>query len=160
MPECPYIATRLNLSFSLIRIVYNGRCLSSDTAQLAFVTPHPALRLDPALSCLAAMAAPGKDVPVVFSDTPTCQERMSQILPLVGSRSELLNWSARQMWKHRSLPPRLFDFYRFLRPLPFRLERALQAVLVFNGFGWPRRFDFSEARARGSVMEHLEKALA
>jgi len=34
------------------------QCLSCDTAQLAFVTPDSALRVDPALSCLAAMAAP------------------------------------------------------------------------------------------------------
>jgi hypothetical protein len=40
------------------------------------------------------------------------------------------------------------------------LERALPAVLVFNGFGWRRRFDFSVARARTSVIERLEKALA
>jgi len=151
---------RLNLPLWLIRIVYN---VSACLAILLSLLLSPLILLyGLILLCLVWLRwlRRGKDVLVVFSDTPTCQKRMSQILPLVESRSEQLNWSARKMWKCWSLGPRLFDFYRFLGPPPFMLERALPAVLVFNGFGWPRRFDFSVARARDSVIERLEKALA
>jgi hypothetical protein len=102
----------------------------------------------------------GKDVLVVFSEGPTCRERMSRIMPLVGSRSELLNWSERTKWNRWSLAPQLFAFYRFLGPQPFQMESALPAILVVRKFHWPRSFDFlGNLATRDSLLERLEQEL-
>ena len=85
MPQCPYIAMRLNLPLWLIRIVYNG---SVCVAILLSLLLSPLLLFYVLiLLCLVWLRwlRRGKDVLVVFSDTPTCQERMSQILPLVDA---------------------------------------------------------------------------
>jgi hypothetical protein len=60
VPQCPYIAMRLNLPFRLIRIVYNGSACLATLPSFLLSPLIPALRLDPTLSCLAAMAAPAE----------------------------------------------------------------------------------------------------
>jgi len=82
----------------------------------------------------------GKDVLTVLADSPSCERRMQQILPLVNSRSEFLNWSKREMWKRWSIGPQVFGFYFFLGPQPFRLKYCLPVVFVFRRFYWPTTF--------------------
>jgi hypothetical protein len=86
----------------------------------------------------------GKDVLTVFSDTPSCQEKMKEILPLVGSRAEFLNWSQRRTWNRWSIGPQVFRFYSFLGPQPFRLESSLPVVFVFRRIYWPTTLSFGQ----------------
>src|SRR4029077_20978018 len=54
----------------------------------------------------------GKDILLIYSDSPIWHEYMTnQILPLVRSRAEILNWSERSRWPNWSLAVRLFRSY-------------------------------------------------
>ena len=51
----------------------------------------------------------GKDILLIHSDSPIWHEYMTnQILPLVRSRAEILNWSEHSRWPNWSLAVRLF----------------------------------------------------
>lgn len=102
----------------------------------------------------------GKDVLTVFADTPSSKQRMEQILPLVASRSEFLNWSERERWNRWSIGPQIFRFYSFLGPQPFRLKSCLPVVLVFKRFYWPTTFSFGGLRtAEPQVINRLRQEL-
>ena len=102
----------------------------------------------------------GKDVLTVFADTPSSEQRMEQILPLVTSRSEFLNWSKRELWKRWSIAPHIFRFYSFLGPPPFRLKSCLPVVFVFRRFYWPTTFSFGGFRTtEAQVIDKLKQEL-
>jgi hypothetical protein len=77
----------------------------------------------------------GRYVLVVYSDSPIWQEYFEQnVLPAVGSRGVVLNWSDRKQWSY-SLPVALFRFFagtREFNPL----------AIVFQPLAWPRQFRF------------------
>lgn len=51
----------------------------------------------------------GRDVLVVLSDNPIWRDYMlSEIVPLVGQRAVVLNWSERRIWPRRSLATSVF----------------------------------------------------
>lgn len=107
----------------------------------------------------------GKDVLTVFADCPSCERRMEQILPLVDSRSEFLNWSKREMWNRWSIGPQVFRFYSFLGPQPFRLKSCLPVVFVFKRSYWPSTFSFgglrtNEAQVINRLKQELEPGIA
>ena len=83
----------------------------------------------------------GRDVLLVFSDSPIWHEYMtSQILPLVQSRAEILNWSERNRWTRWSLATRVFYSYsgnRNFNPMvilfpPLGKARLFRFLPVFN----------------------------
>lgn len=86
----------------------------------------------------------GKDVLIVFADSPSGERRMAQILPLVNSRSEFLNWSKRETWNRWSIGPQVFRLYSFFGPQPHRLKSCLPVVFVFKRFYWPTTFSYAE----------------
>jgi hypothetical protein len=75
---------------------------------------------------------------VVYSNSPIWQEYFEMhVLPAIGARGVVLNWSDRSRWKY-SLPVALFKFFggtRNFNPL----------AIVFEPFLWPRRFRFYPA---------------
>jgi hypothetical protein len=77
----------------------------------------------------------GRYALVVYSNSPIWQEYFEQhVLPPVGNRGVVLNWSERKQWSH-SLPVALFRFFaggREFNPL----------AVVFQPLAWPRRFRF------------------
>lgn len=77
----------------------------------------------------------GRYALVVYSDSPIWQEYFEQnVLPAVGSRGVVLNWSHRKQWSY-SLPVALFELFagtREFNPL----------AIVFQPLAWPRRFRF------------------
>lgn len=81
----------------------------------------------------------GKDILLIYSDSPIWHEYMTnQILPLVRSRAEILNWSERSRWPNWSLAVRLFRSYsggRDFNPM----------VILFPLLGKARFFRFLPA---------------
>jgi hypothetical protein len=77
----------------------------------------------------------GRYVLVVYSDSPIWQEYFEQnVLPAVGNRGAVLNWSERKRWPY-SLSVALFRLFggtRQFNPL----------AIVFQPLAWPRRFRF------------------
>lgn len=75
---------------------------------------------------------------VVYSNSPLWQEYFeARVLPAIGRRGVVLNWSERKRWPY-SLPVALFGFFagsRDFNPL----------AIVFRPFAWPRRFRFHKA---------------
>jgi hypothetical protein len=54
----------------------------------------------------------GKDVLLVYSDSPIWHEYMTtQVLPVVGERAVVLNWSERKRWSQWSLAPAIFHHF-------------------------------------------------
>ena len=85
---------------------------------------------------------------------------MEQILPLVNSRSEFLNWSKRETWNQWSIGPQVFRFYSFLGPQPFRLKSCLPVVFAFKRFYWPTTFSFGGLRTtEPQVINRLKQEL-
>jgi hypothetical protein len=82
-----------------------------------------------------AWCSRGRYALVVYSNSPIWQEYFEQlVLPAVGGRGEVLNWSERKQWSY-SLPVALFRFFggtREFNPL----------AIVFQPLAWPRRFPF------------------
>jgi hypothetical protein len=80
----------------------------------------------------------GRYALVVYSNSPIWQEYFeSRVLPAVGSRGMVLNWSERKQWRY-SLAVALFRFFggtRDFNPL----------AIVFQPLAWPRRFRFYRA---------------
>jgi hypothetical protein len=77
----------------------------------------------------------GRYALVVYSNSPIWQDYFEQhVLPAIGDRGVVLNWSDRKRWQY-SLPVALFRFFggtREFNPL----------AVVFRPFAWPRRFRF------------------
>jgi hypothetical protein len=77
----------------------------------------------------------GRYALVVYSDSPIWQRYFEQnVLPAVGSRGVVLNWSDRKRWSY-SLAVALFRVFAGSR------EFNPQAI-VFQPLAWPRRFRF------------------
>lgn len=76
----------------------------------------------------------GRDILVVYSDSPTWQDYFEQnILPLLGERAVVLNWSRRREWRFSlaTIAARHFGGRREFNPLavvfrPFRLTRTFR----------------------------------
>jgi hypothetical protein len=80
----------------------------------------------------------GRYALVVYSNSPIWQQYFEErVLPAIGKRGVVLNWSERKRWKF-SLPVALFRMFagtREFNPL----------VIVFQPLTWPRRFRFFRA---------------
>jgi hypothetical protein len=80
----------------------------------------------------------GRYALVVYSNSPIWQEYFEMhVLPAIGRRGIVLNWSDRNRWQH-SLAVALFRFFagrREFSPL----------AIVFVPLTWPRRFRFYRA---------------
>ena len=80
----------------------------------------------------------GRYALVVYSDSPIWREYFEQaVLPALGSRAVVLNWSQRKRWR-LSLPVMLFKLFagsRDFNPI----------ALVFEPFSWAERFRFYKA---------------
>jgi len=80
----------------------------------------------------------GRYALVVYSNSPIWQDYFEmQVLPELGSRAIVLNWSERRKWR-RSLAVSLFRAFsggREFNPL----------AIVFVPANWPRRFRFFKA---------------
>ena len=99
----------------------------------------------------------GKRVLVVYSNSPHWKQYFEErIIPRLGSRCVVLNWSERRQWSS-TLAASLFWFYgrdRAYNPL----------VVVFRPFGWARVFRFWPAfreaiHGRPEMLQGLEKEL-
>lgn len=102
----------------------------------------------------------GKDVLIVFADTPSSEQRMEQVLPLVASRSELLNFSERERWDRWSIGPQVFRFYSFFGPEPFLLKSCLPVLFVFRRIYWPTIFSFEGLRtSEAQILSRLRQEL-
>jgi hypothetical protein len=77
----------------------------------------------------------GRYVLVVYSDSPIWKEYFEHnVLPAVGIRGVVLNWSDRKQWSY-SLPVALFRFFAGTREFnPW--------AIVFQPLAWPRQFRF------------------
>jgi len=80
----------------------------------------------------------GRYALVVYSNSPVWQEYFeTHVLPTIGHRGVVLNWSERNRWRY-SLPVALFRLFagtRDFNPL----------AIVFPPVAWPRRFRFHKA---------------
>src|SRR5262245_14020672 len=80
----------------------------------------------------------GRCALVVYSNSPIWQQYFEErVLPTIGNRGVVLNWSDRKRWTF-SLSAAAFSMFagsRDFNPL----------VIVFPLFKWPRRFRFYEA---------------
>jgi hypothetical protein len=83
----------------------------------------------------------GKDILVVYSDSPIWHEYMAtQVLPLVQERAIVLNWSERNRWPRFSFAPHVFHCFggnREFNPLvvlfqPFHRARTFRFWLPFK----------------------------
>ena len=81
--------------------------------------------------------ARGRDVLFVYSDSPIWHDYVvERILPKIGARAIVLNWSERKRWR-RTLPVLVFRFFggtRSFNPM----------ALVFRPFRFARSFRFYE----------------
>jgi len=77
----------------------------------------------------------GKDVLLVYSDSPIWQEYVTtQVLPLVQDRAVVLNWSRRKTWPHWSLAVAVFRHFgrdRDFNPLVI-LFKPLRSAMIFR----------------------------
>ena len=99
----------------------------------------------------------GRYALVVYSNSPIWQQYFEErMLPAIGSRGVVLNWSERKQWKF-SLSVALFRTFagtREFNPL----------VIVFQPWTWPRRFQFFRAfqafkQGRPEGVEHIRADL-
>jgi hypothetical protein len=80
----------------------------------------------------------GRIALVVYSDSPVWGPYfVREILPAVGKRGVVLNWSERKRWKW-SLPVALFQVFAGGREFN-------PAAIVFRPLRWPQRFRFYQA---------------
>ena len=151
---------RLNPPLWLMLVLYYGSLLLSLTLCIVFSPLILAYALALFCSVWLRWHPRGKDVLTVVANVPSCQERMKGVLPLLGSRSEFLNWSERRTWERWSLTVRLFRLHAFFGPVPFRREQTLPLVMIFRRFRWPKKFDFSKRENDVDVLERLRQELA
>jgi|SRR5208282_2211043 len=151
---------RLNIPLWLVGVLYYGSILVSLTLCLAL---SPFILMYWLFLCWRISRewrSAGKDVLTVFADTPSSEQRMEQILPLVASRSEFLNLSEKEKWSRWAIGPQVFRFYSFLGPEPFRLKSCLPVVFVFRRIYWPTIFSFERRRTtEAQVLSRLRQEL-
>ena len=99
----------------------------------------------------------GRYALVVYSNSPIWQEYFeTHVLPALGTRGIVLNWSERKRWPY-SLPVGLFRLFggtRDFNPM----------AIVFQPLAWPRRFRFYGAfhafkHGRPGEVENLRREL-
>jgi hypothetical protein len=104
----------------------------------------------------------GKDVLLVYSDSPTWHEYMTtQILPLVQERAVILNWSERKMWSRCSLAVAVFHHFggtRDFNPLvvlfkPFRTASMYRFWSAFKD--WKRGYKEPVERLTHEIVASL-----
>ena len=79
----------------------------------------------------------GRYALVVYSNSPIWQEYFEQVvLPAVGTRGVVLNWSERKRWPY-ALSVALFKMFA-------GASEFNPLAIVFQPFAWPRRFRFYE----------------
>jgi hypothetical protein len=79
---------------------------------LLAITSHVLYRLLLYVFVWALWLPQGKDVLLVYSDSPIWHEYMTtQVLPLVEGRAVILNWSERKKWSRWSLAAALFHHF-------------------------------------------------
>jgi hypothetical protein len=87
------------------------------------------------LAVWTTWCARGRYALVVYSNSPLWREYFEEhVIPAVGDRGVVLNWSERKAWPY-SLSVALFRFFggrREFNPL----------AIVFQPLAWPRRFRF------------------
>jgi len=104
----------------------------------------------------------GKDVLLVYSDSPIWQEYMTtQILPLVRERAIVLNWSHRNKWPRWSFAAHAFRSIggrKNFNPM-VALFRPLRGATVFRFFaafkGWKHGQTESVEQQRHALMRAL-----
>jgi hypothetical protein len=103
----------------------------------------------------------GKDVLVLQADSKHSREWMSRILPLVGSRAVLLDYSQRHNWERWSLPVQLIQIFG-PHGMPERFTvHSLPAVILFRRLHRPERFFFGgRSKNCEEKIERLRAALA
>jgi hypothetical protein len=107
----------------------------------------------------------GKDVLLVYSDSPIWQDYMTrEILPLVKHRAKVLNWSERKRWPRWSLPVRVFHIYsgsRDFNPIVIVFPPFEKAVL-FRFFPAFQEFKHGKPdpleRMREDLIAHLQRS--
>ena len=150
---------RLNIPFWLVSVLYYGSILVSLTLCLVL---SPVILVYWLFLCWRIShewRRAGKDVLVVFADTPSSKQRMEQVLPVVASRSELLNFSEQERWGKWSIGPQVFRFYSFFGPQPFRLKSSLPVVFVFRRIYWPTIFSFGGLQTSEAQILNLRQEL-
>jgi|SRR5208337_384029 len=104
----------------------------------------------------------GKDVLVVYSDNPIWSDYMlTQVLPLLGERAMVLNWSERRSWPKWSLRVQVFRTFgggREFNPLvilfrPFCRARLFRFWLPFKD--WKRGYTAPVDRLRQELLAVL-----
>jgi hypothetical protein len=105
----------------------------------------------------------GKDILFVYSDSPIWRDYMlAEMLPLVGSRAVVLNWSERRTWKRWSLRVLAFRFFgghKAFNPLivMFRPFRRAQKYRFWPAF---REWKQGNKEAVEKLKLEIEDALA
>jgi len=105
----------------------------------------------------------GKDVLFVSSDSTIWKEYMEQeVLPIVGSRAERLNWSERKRWKKYSLGVQSFRSYsgdQGFNPMVI-VFRPFRPAIQFRYFDAFR--DFKHGRPEGvrSITSDLARLMS
>jgi hypothetical protein len=104
-----------------------------------------------------------KDILFVYSDSPIWRDYMlAEMLPLVGSRAVVLNWSERRTWKRWSLRVLAFRFFgghKAFNPLivMFRPFRRAQKYRFWPAF---REWKQGNKEAVEKLKLEIEDALA
>jgi hypothetical protein len=103
----------------------------------------------------------GKDVLIVQADSIHSREWMSRILPLVGGRAVLLDYSQRDRWERWSLPVQLVEIFG-PHGVPERFTvHSLPAVILFRKLRRPEKFFFGgRSKNCEEKIERLRAALA
>jgi hypothetical protein len=102
----------------------------------------------------------GKDVLVIENDSAHSQEWISRILPLIGERAVVLNYSQRDSWERLSLASQLFEIFGpQAMPERFR-ERSLPAVILFRKLHRPKKIIFGDSKECEAKLGQLRAELA
>ena len=117
----------------------------------------------------------GRDILLVYSDSPIWHDYVEQqILPYLGGRAVVLNWSQRKRWRFSLARFAFFHFggYRNFNPLavvfrPFRLSRTFRFWKAFHDYkhGHPEKlheiekqfFDFAGITGREDQIRQAGK---
>jgi hypothetical protein len=117
----------------LLKVVFLPLLLLSIPIVLIWLVVSFAVSLFVLLVVWSTWPVKGKDLLVVYSDSPLWQTYFeSGLLPRVRSRAEVLNWSQRSRWPTMSLKRIVFD--RFKKEKEF-----VPVVIKFSRFSWPRQ---------------------
>ena len=102
----------------------------------------------------------GKDALILQVDSEHSREWMSRILPLVGGRAVLLDYSQRERWDRWSLSVQLVAIFG-PHGVPERFTvHSLPAVILFRKLRRPEKFLFGDRSKNEEKIERLRAALA